>query len=143
MSLASIVILANGAIAQNEICSLTSFFLDLKTQASSGRFQIETFQLDLRDDDFAKEFVDKESGRKIYVGGQLVNGLSGKGPRRLRVKISFENQPNSTYTYDSLDGPEAETIYDKKWRLLSVSDEFRIADRVYGFTFGCERMLRR
>ena len=129
--------LSGVAVGQAAKCSIPTFFVDLKSQASTSRFLIATFPLELRGDEFTRNFIDKESGRAIYVGRQLIKGTVKKERSRLRLKVSFTGKPNDSY--DSFDGAEAETIYDKRWKWLAVTDEFKLGDRIYTFTFGCEQ----
>ena len=45
----------------------------------------------------------------------------------------------SAIELELLDGAKAQTIYDKRWRWLSVSDDVKVGNRIYTFTFACER----
>jgi hypothetical protein len=42
-------------------------------------------------------------------------------------------------SFESLDCAKAESVFDKNWKWLSVSDEIRVGSRIYTYTFGCRR----
>ncbi len=128
---------------QQETCSVTTFFRDLtsKAEVSSSRYRISKFSMEMLDGEFTKLIVHDGSGVKISVGGQIVKSIFKKDPVRLRLKLSFSGESDDTY--DSLDGVEAETIYDKRWQWLSIGNEIRVKDRIHTFTLGCERVARK
>ena len=131
---------SNGAYAQTEVCSLTTYFRDLesKEQVSSSRFLVGSFPLQLADDELTKFFHHQESGINISVGIQMIRSIfSEKEPKRMRLAISFTGKPDDVY--DLLEGAGAESIYDKHWKWLSVSNNIKVGGRIYTFTFGCER----
>ena len=133
-----IAVLARPALGQIETCRLMTSFVDLKAKSASSNFLLSEFPLRFDDDEFTTGIRDPESGQTIYVGGQLINkGLGDESPVLLRMKVSLTGKSGDHF--DSLDGPEAETVYNKDWTWLAISDEYRTPDRVYSFTFSCER----
>jgi hypothetical protein len=127
------------AHAQNEVCGVTTYFVDLDAKASSSRFLVGKFdlQLDEDNDDVTKFFHHEESGVDVAVGVWVFGRSSKGGPKTIRVVLSFTGKPDDNL--DSLEGTEAESIYDKRWRWLSVSNNIKVRNRIYTFTFGCER----
>lgn len=141
--IASFLILAAAprlSMSQGELCGVTTYFRDLSsnTELSSSVFRVAQFEMAISDDEFTKTVTHDESGVRISVGAQVVKGIFEKEPVRLRLKISFNGEPDDTY--DSLDGVEAETLFDKNWRWLAISDEKKVASRIYTYTFGCARI---
>jgi hypothetical protein len=98
----------NLANAQAEVCSLTTYFRDLKSteEVSSSRFLVGSFPLQLENDEVTKFFHHQESGANISVGVQLIRSLFSKHePKRIRVAISLTGKSDDVY--DLLDGAEA------------------------------------
>jgi hypothetical protein len=132
-----IVLLGGNVIhAQSEVCSLTTYFWDEPSKSSSSRFLVGKFPLEFEDGSVSKAFRHQESGKDVYVGVEQIAGISKSDPKRIRIAVSLQARPD---VFDDVDRAEAETIYDRTWRWLSVSKSIRIGTRTYTFTFGCER----
>ena len=129
------------ANAQTEVCGVTTYYWDSEAKASSSRFSVGTFPLKLEEDAITKYFLHHESGVSISVGVGQVRSIFEDEPRRIRMAISFVSKLEDIF--DEIERAEAESIYDKNWRWLSVSKNIRVANRIYTFTFGCERSKKR
>ena len=132
---------ANGfAFARSEVCGVTTYFVDLDAKASSSRFFVGGFDLQLVEayDDVTKFFHHKESGVNVAVGATLTKGIFDGEPMMLNIALSFTAKPEDD-DFELLDGTKAQTIYDKRWRWISVSDDVKVGNRIYTFTFACER----
>ena len=97
--------------------------------------------MELEGDSITKLFRHQESGVNISVGVEQVKGIFENEPKRIRVAMSFGEKPEDVF--DGLESVEAESIYDKHWRWLAVSKNIQVANRIYTFTFGCEKQKRR
>jgi hypothetical protein len=137
-SLLAFFVLLGGKVvhAQTEVCSLTTYFWDDASKSSSSRSLLGKFPLEFEGDSISKAFRHQESGVNIYVGAEQITGILKNDPKKLRIAVSFQGKPD---VFDDVDRAEAETAYDRTWRWLSVSKSIRIENRVYTFTFGCER----
>jgi len=128
--------------AQSQVCSVTTYFRDLDSTepSSSSRSFIGGFDLQLVEvyDDATKFFLHKESGVNVAVSAPLTKGIFDGDPKMLNIALSFTAKPEDN-DFELLDGAKAQTIYDKRWRWISVSDDIKVGNRVYTFTFGCER----
>ncbi|MGH9968912.1 MAG: hypothetical protein ACREBG_14085 [Pyrinomonadaceae bacterium] len=137
-----VVTSSGSAIAQTPVCSLTTFWVRHTPFSSSSRWLVGTFPLVLDDDDkpLRKMFHHDESGLDISVGVDTMKAsLSPKDPTTiLRVAFAFSNKPDDVF--DATDSVYADSIYDKRWRMVSVSKSIAREDRIYTFTFGCERL---
>jgi hypothetical protein len=122
--------------AQGEVCSLTVYFWDETSKSSSSRSLVGKFPLELEGGSASKAFRHQESGKYIYVGVEQIASISKHDPKKIRIAVSFQGKPD---VFDDIDRAEAETIYDKTWRWLLVSKSVRIENRIYTFSFGCER----
>jgi len=132
---------ANGfAFAQSEVCGVTTYFVDLDAKASSSRFYVGGFDLQLAEtyDDVTKFFHHKESGVNVTVSATLTKGIFNGEPKMFNIALSFTAKPDDD-DFELLDGAKAQTIYDKRWRWISVSDDIKVGNRIYTFTFACER----
>jgi hypothetical protein len=88
----------------------------------------------------SKLFHHDTSGLDISVGVDYMKAnLDPKAPSTiLRVALAFAAKPDDVF--DATDGVYADSVYDKHWRMVSVSKRIAQDDRVYTFTFGCERL---
>lgn len=140
-SLIFLLLLWGGsAQAQTEVCGVTTYYRDSEAKSSPSRFSVGTFPLKLEESATTKLFTHQESGVNISVGVEQVRGIFENEPRRIRIAIAFTGQPADVF--DEIERAEAESIYDKGWRWLSVSRNTRVANRIYTFTFGCERIKK-
>jgi len=137
-----LLLLTSGSLAQaqTEVCGVSTYFRDLEEKSSSSRFSVGKFPLELEDDAITKLFLRQESGISISVGVEQVRGIFENEPRRIRMAMSFVGKPEDVF--DEIESAEAESIYDKNWRWLSVSKNIKVANRIYTFTFGCERIKK-
>ena len=136
---AFLLVAANVSVmAETEVCSITTYFRDFssKEEVSSSRFLVGKFDLKLEDDEVVKRFRHEEINVSVGIA-RVTNPLFKKEPVRIKLVISFMGEPGDNF--DLLEGAEAESIYDKKWRWLSVSNSIKVNSRIYTFTFGCER----
>lgn len=131
-----------SAFTQTPTCSLTTFWVRQTPFASSSRWLVGTFPLLLDDDDkpIQKVFHHDESGLDISVGlDSMKAGLSPKDPTIiLRVAFAFSNKPDEVF--EATDSVYADSVFDKHWKMVSVSKSVPRGNRVYTFTFGCERL---
>ncbi len=136
---------SGSVIAQTPVCSITTFWVRHTPFVSSSRWLVGTFPLVLDDEDkpLRKIFHHDESGLDISVGVDTMKAsLSSKDPTTiLRVAFTFSDKPYDVF--NATDNVYAETIYDKRWRMVSVSKTIPRDDRIYTFTFGCERLPAR
>ena len=123
--------------AQTEVCSVRTYFRDLDTKASSSWFLVGRFPLSFENDSITKLLHYQESSVNISVGVEQVKSIFEKEPSRIRLAISFVGKPEDVF--DEIDNSEAETIYDKNWRWLTVSKSLKVENRIYTFQVGCER----
>jgi hypothetical protein len=131
------------AHAQNDVCRITSYFRDLSSTEpfSSSSFYVGGFDLQLVDDydDVTKFFHHKESGVNITASATLTTkGFFKNNPKILNIAISFTAQPEDD-DFELLNGAKAQTIYDKRWSWISISDDIKVGNRIYTFTLACER----
>lgn len=128
------------AFAQSEVCGITTFFVDLDAKASSSRFFVGGFDLQLIEtyDDVTKSFHHKESGVDVAVSATLTKGIFDGEPMMLNTALSFTAKPGDN-DFELLDGAKAQSIYDERWRWLSVSDDIKVGNRIYTFIFACEK----
>jgi hypothetical protein len=131
------------AHAQNEVCRVTTFVRDFdsKEQVTGSTFVVGEFRLRPEEESLTRFFHHQESGADISVGVERVKSESKGMPGKIRLAMSFDGKPDDVF--DLIDNAEAESIYDKSWRLLAVSDNLRVGNRIYRFTFGCERKPER
>jgi hypothetical protein len=125
--------------AQSEVCRVTTFLRDLgsKEEVTGSTFVVGEFRLQPGEESMTKFFHHQESGANISVGVERVKGESKKDQGTIRLALSFDGK--SEDVFDLIDNAEAETIYDKNWMSLAVSDNFMVGSRIYRFTFGCVR----
>ncbi len=126
----------NVAQAQNEVCRIKTFFRDLEAHASSGIFQVGEFSLLREEEQKTKLFLHQESGVSVVAGVERVESVYPNEKRRIKVALSFTREPADVY--DLIDGAEAESVYDKHWKWLSVSNNIKVKNRIYTFIFSCE-----
>ena len=133
------------AVAQNPVCSLTTFWVRQSPFVSSSRWLIGTFPTNLTagEKPIHKTFHHDESDLDVSVSVESMNaGLDSKDPTKiLRIAFVFSNKPFDIFK--ETDGVYADSIYDKHWRMVSVSRSIPRGDRIYTFTFGCERLFKR
>ncbi|MGB7208885.1 MAG: hypothetical protein WBD27_09525 [Pyrinomonadaceae bacterium] len=136
-----ILLQGNFVNAQSETCKVRTYFLELESKSSSSWFLVGEFPLELEDDAITKSFRHQESGVDVSVGVEQVKSIFKNESKSLRIALSFAGKPENVF--DALDRAEAETLYDKNWKLISVTKNIQIANRIYTFTFGCARMKNR
>ena len=129
-----------GGIAvkgQSKVCFVTTYFWDNESKSSSSRSLVGKFPLELDGDQLVKELKYSKTSTNVYVGVEQITSVSSQKTKTLRVAISFDG--NAENIFDELNRAEAETVYDRNWRFLSVSKNIKIEHRVYTFTFSCEK----
>jgi len=139
--LAFLLTASNLAYGQTASCKVTTYFRDFESGNSSSNFLVGKFLLQLDDDDDTTDEITKvlrheESGVNVSAGVQISSAFQNKS-KSIKVALSFNGKAEDTF--ELLDGSQAETIYDKHWKWLSVSDDIKVGNRIYTFTFSCER----
>jgi hypothetical protein len=133
------------AVAQNPVCSLTTFWVRQSPFVSSSRWLIGTFPAGLSHDEkpLRKTFHHDESDTDVSVGVESMKASPDPKDSTtiLRIAFVFSNKPFDIF--ENSDGVYAESIYDKHWRMVSVSRSIPRGDRIYTFTLGCERLPER
>ena len=133
------------AVAQNPVCSLTTFWIRQSPFVSSSRWLIGTFPINLTPDEkpIHKTFHHDESDLDVSVSVESMKaGLDSKDRTTiLRFALVFSNKPFDIFK--DTDGVYADSIYDKHWRMVSINRSIPRGDRIYTFTFGCERLSKK
>jgi hypothetical protein len=108
--------------------------------SSSSRWLVGTFPFALDEQPIRKLFHHDESGLDISVGVDTMKAnLDPKDPTTI-LRVAFAFSSKSDDVFEATDGVYADSVYDKHWRMVSVSKSITRDDRVYTFTFGCERL---
>lgn len=131
----------NLAQAQTEGCSVSTHFRDLDSGTFSSRLLVGKFLLQSDDNERTEFFRHEESDVNIAVGVQLITSVFKDKPKMIRVAISFTGKPGEAF--EMIEGAQAESIFDRHWRWLSVSDKIRARNRIYTFTFSCGREIKK
>jgi hypothetical protein len=135
-----LLFLALGVIglvqAQTEMCRLTVSSIQRNPFQASSRELVGEFPLTFENDKLARELRHEESRVQISMGVEIFEGMSKT--RVIRLGISFQREGNDS-VFEALDGVEAQTFYDKNWRVLSVSKNIEKTNRIYTFQFSCEK----
>jgi hypothetical protein len=132
-----LVVSGGMAQAQSEMCSLTTFWVDKDPFSSSSRHLVGEFPLVIAEEPIVKSLRHADSGVNVSIGVEISKGIFKGEPTRIRLAIAFLDKPEDVF--DDVAHSEAESVYDKNWRWLSVSKSVEIERRIYTFTFGCER----
>ncbi len=128
-----VILLAVGNANTQQVCTLRTFY-NAEGYKGSWSF-IGAFELPLEETYVTKSFQHKESGVDISV----------RVDRYFNEKNHFK-EPNEIQLAISLSGgyeAEAESIYDKHWKSLSVSNKIKVDNRIYTFALGCEKMNKK
>jgi len=143
LAMIGIMVLASGVIsAQTSSCRLIESSVRLNPFQASSNNLVGTFPVVLRDTPITKTFRHDESGLDVSVGVDVIKGILKDKPTRIRVAISFGSKPEQVFDVAN-QASEAESIFDNRWRFLSVSRTIARNDRFYTFTFSCGRTLRK
>ena len=139
-----LLLFALGAVglvhAQTEMCRLTVSAVQRNPFQASSRELVGEFPLTFENDKLAKNLRHEESGVEISMGVEVIEGMSKT--KVIRLGISFQREGDDS-VFESLDGVEAQTFYDKNWRALSVSKNIEKNNRTYTFEFSCEKATRK
>lgn len=81
----------------------------------------------------------KESDTDISVGVELNQFLDQRKTTLIRLGLGLSSKPANVF--DDPNRSEAESVYDKHWRFLSVSKSIEKGKRTYRFSFRCERQI--
>jgi hypothetical protein len=126
--------------AQSQVCKLRTFWVERDPFISSSWELVGTFPLTATGEHPLRKLLHhEESGMDISVGVELNRYLDKKEPRLIRLGLRFSGKPDKVF--DEKDATEAESVYDKHWRLLSVSKNIEKGKRTYTFSFSCERQI--
>jgi hypothetical protein len=143
--LASFSLLSVSAFSQTAVCRLLRSYTENTPTGpfASSNSLVGEFNMVFYDDsdEIVKLFHHDESGLDISAGVMKYNDSYKGAPVQLKALISFTGKPGESY--EALDGAEAETILDKHWRWLSVSDNIELKGRSYTFSLGCEKRKTR
>ena len=139
--LAFLLTASNLAYGQTASCKVTTYFRDFESGNSSGNFFVGNFILQPDDDEATNDEMTKflhheESGVNVLAGVQVSSAYQNKS-KGIKVALSFTGKPDDTF--DLIDGSQAETIFDRHWKLLSVSNDIKVGKRIYTFTLNCGR----
>lgn len=127
--------------ARTEGCGVTTYFREIDSGNSSSRFLVGKFPLNPDEGEVTKFFRHEESGVNVSVGVQIFTSAFKDKPKMIRVAMSFSGKSGDTF--EMIDGAQAESIYDRHWKWLSVSDNIKVANRIYTFTVSCGREVKR
>jgi hypothetical protein len=106
---------------------LTTYFWDNNSSSSSSRSLVGNFPLEFNDDSLFRELTDKDSGLILRVGVERLGSFPRSDLKKLRIAISFAGEASNIF--DELDRGEAETIYDRSWKRISVSKSVKVRNR--------------
>jgi hypothetical protein len=133
-----LLVVSGGMVqAQSEMCSLTTFWVDKAPFSSSSRHLVGEFPLIIDEEPIVKLLRHADSGINVSIGVDVFKGIFKGEPSRIGLAIAFRDK--SEAVFDDVEHSEAESVYDKNWRWLSVSKSVQVEKRIYTFTFGCER----
>lgn len=132
---------SNFTFAQTASCRVTTYFRDFDSGNSSGIFVVGNFLLHPDNDEDTTDETTKllrhdGSGVNVSAGVQISSVYPNKS-KDVKVVLSFTGKPDDNF--ELLNGSKAETIFDRHWKLLSVSDDIKVENRIYTFTLTCER----
>ena len=127
--------------AQNGVCRVTAYSIDSSIPHSasfSDSTLIKEFNLKFEGNFIPEPFKHKESGITIFVSvTRFESKLFSKKPTTIKLAIQLFKEPQDSYNFY---GGEAESVYDKTWRGLSVSSHIKVEDyKGYTFTLACEK----
>jgi len=128
----------NLTVGQTKVCRLTESWVHRTPFQASSRELVGTFPLTVDDQPVRKLFRHEESGLDVSVAVDTFTLTGEKTPIYIRIALAFDSKPEQLFGAFS-DESEAVSVYDKHWRILSVSRSIAVADRFYTFTFSCER----
>jgi hypothetical protein len=128
---------SSPVLSQNAVCAVRSYFVDVNTRISTSWSLIGKFSLQQDKEDAFQYFRDEVSGVNVSVAVKKYKSPFKKAPTRIMMRISFTGKPADDF--ESLEGAQAEAIFDKNWKILSVSDDIWIGYKIYTFSFGCEK----
>ena len=138
MLLLMVLIVSAGMVhAQSELCRLTTFWVDRNPFSSSSRHLVGEFPLLIEDEPIAKLLRHADSGVNVSIGIAISKGIFKGEPTRIRLALGFLDRPEDVF--DDVAHSEAESVYDRNWRWLSVSKSVEVEKRIYTFALGCER----
>ena len=121
-------------------CRVYSSFVDrsISGKESSSVFVDAVFDLKFDEDgEFTKTVAKREPELRWFVAGRLTKGPVKGEPDRLSLKLAFEGDDEDTF--ESLDGVEAQTTFDKDWKSLAVRRNVEVGPRIYSVMFECSR----
>jgi hypothetical protein len=140
--LSVILVLSSVAQSQTAGCRLMESWVRHNPFHASSNELVEQFPLVLNEMPITKVFRHDESGLDVTVGVEVFKGISKGVPTRIRVALLFGSRPEQLFGAD-IDASEAVSVYDNHWRLLSVNRTIARGDRLYTFTFSCERPVKK
>jgi hypothetical protein len=140
--IALLLIASHPAFGQAASCQIINSFHDVELGIFSSNFQVGNLLLQPDDDDtdneISKIFLHQESGVKVVVSVWISSeGIKKSKTKSLKLALAFN--PKSDDLVGEGEGAEAESVYDKHWKWLSVSNQIKVGSRVYTFTLSCTR----
>jgi len=108
---------------------------------SSSRHRVGEFLFKIEEGSATKRIRHEETGVNVSVGVEYDKSFFEGEPKTIRLAIAFAGKPEDVF--DEVGRAEAETIYDRHWRWLSVSKDIEVGSRVYTYSMGCGRIYKR
>lgn len=140
--LVALVLLSNLTHGQTQSCQLTESWVHRNPNQASSNQLVGQFPLIVGDEPITKVFRHEETGLDVSVGVEVFKGIFKGEPTRIRVALLVGSKSEQVFDVSS-DASEAMSVYDNHWRFLSVNRTVARNDRLYTFTFSCERSLRK
>lgn len=134
-----VVLLAAAGLAQAQanICRVITSWADYDAKAFSSNELVGQFYSSVDDEQTTKLFQHQESGVAVSVGVEYVKGMFKSEADRITLALAFSGKPEAVF--DETDSAEAEAVHDKYWKSLLVRKNIKVANRIYTFSFLCER----
>lgn len=137
-----LVLLSSVAHGQAQTCHVTESWVRRAPFHASSNELVGKFPLIVGDEPIKKVFRHDETGLDISVGVEVFKGVFDGEPTRIRMVLLLGAKPEQVFDVSS-EASEVMTVYDNHWRFLSVDRTVARNDRLYTFTFSCERPFRK
>jgi hypothetical protein len=135
MSLGAVI----SASAQDPLCSVRVSYWDNAAKAGSSWHRVGDFPMKFGEyeDTIEKDFSHSDSNLRVFVGVERIKSIFKSVPDSLKIAISLSASPEGVF--DDVERSEAQTIYDKSWKILSVGKDQLVGDRTYSFQVSCSK----
>ena len=127
----------NSAHSQRAACRLMTNWVRKAPFQSSSNFLLGTFELTGKSSHAFRLFRHEESGANVSVGVDIVENSFDKEPAIIDLAIAFTGNPEGVFQEE--ENANASTIYDKHWKMLSVSKSITKGERNYQYILTCEK----